>query len=236
MGVRKWGLRELLLIAGVGGIAWAVRRKTMNPFIHHFPPAHARNTGGEPLPTRSASEPLVGYRTWRLRNRGGYFALHSLMQYYEWKTENTARCLPSYNNGGHDDDAPSQGCACGFYCQLPEHPLDEWESHVRGRIRATGTVAMSGRIIKCELGYKAQHATIQSPVVIDVDCGSMKCSEPPTKVKVGTSPDYWTYCDEHATSQRDDDVFVDLPMFLEQMLSELRRTYPEIEFYTFAAI
>lgn len=197
---------------------------------------HPGNTGGEPLPTRQSSEPLVGYRTWRIRNREGYFALRSLMQAYEWTTTNIAECLPSMSKEVHEDEAPSPGCVCGFYSQLPEHPLDEWESHVRGRIRATGTIAMSGRIIKCELGYKAQHATIQSPVVIDVDCAASKCPEPPTKVKVGTSPDYWTYCDEHATSSRDDDVFLDLPLFLEQVLAELRMVYEGIEFYTFAAI
>lgn len=142
-----------------------------------FPPAHMggypHNLGGRDLPFTFSTEPLVGYRVWRVVHEDD-FQLGSLHKPYFWKRDNMARCVSegflTSVVGRELHDAPDIHCACGLYASLPERPIDEWERVVSGKLRASGTIAMSGRIIRCTAGFKAQFATIQPPVVLDVDC------------------------------------------------------------------
>jgi hypothetical protein len=143
--------------------------------------------GGEPLPVSVRSEPIVGYRIWRVKPTTAGLAFWSLMQNYEWQVENTAECLTNRIVPGpqmwnmpvppkHETAAPGVECACGFYVMLPDHHLSEWTHMVRGQVHASGSVALTGRVIRCTMGYKAEHAEIQSPVVLDVTCAaSEKC-------------------------------------------------------------
>lgn len=186
-------------------------------------PSHAKNTGGTDLPRRRRSKPVTGFRTWRVKYDGAEMALWSLMQGHVWETSVTAECLPR-----REHEAPDPGCACGLYCQLPEHPLTEWEIHVHGRVRATGTVQMSGRIIVCDYGYKAQHAAIESPVVVDADCLGKECGNPVTGV-VSAGWDFWCHCPDHPPT-RSDAVLLEFGPWMKQTLTELRARYPGVEF------
>lgn len=140
------------------------------------------NTGGEELPVYFSTEPLVGHRLWRVAPAwAGPAVLKSLNMPYIWAVENTAACLPPASQmyqaiarqAGiikpiHDDPAPSLTCECGLYAQLYDHPLSEWTSTVYGRVHASGSVALSGRVIECDYGYKAQYATLISPIVLEI--------------------------------------------------------------------
>jgi hypothetical protein len=68
-------------------------------------------------------------------------------------------------------------------------------------VSATGTVALSGRIIICEKGFKAQHAEIVSSVVLDVSCiwsvGKKRCMADVAYVDVATPEYLRAWCPEH---------------------------------------
>lgn len=197
------------------------------------------NTGGEELPVYFSTEPLVGYRLWRVAPAYADPAvLKSLNMPYVWDVENTAKCVPYGGPWGtyfaqdkHDDPSPSLECACGLYAQLPSHPLSEWTATVYGRLHASGTVALSGRIIECEFGYKAQYATIQSPVILEVDCYIRGCDG--DVVRIGTKDDQTLtgHCAEH-----DIDGTVQIDVFLAETIRQLSARYDEIEFISWKLI
>lgn len=190
-------------------------------------PSHSNNMGGTPLPRRKQKKPVTGFRTWRIKYDGESVALWSLMQSHVWETSGVAECLPYRHH-----EAPDPECACGFYTQLPEHPLTEWETHVRGRVRATGTVLLSGRIIVCKYGYKAQYAVIESPVVVDAGCKEKGCIRPVAHIQApGASTDFWCHCDTHLP-EREDTVLLDVGPWMEQTLEDLHGRYPDVDFLT----
>jgi len=99
---------------------------------------------------------IVGYKVWQLDGN----SLISTAMDYEWrKGENIAT---------HSDDdiyhhplgenVPVLQCLCGFYAmKSPEELkgfLTEGSSHIMGR------VALYGKVIECELGYRAEKAQI----------------------------------------------------------------------------
>ena len=168
------------------------------------PPSHQANVGGEVMPDEFGTEPLQGYRGWYVVNAGdgAGFALRSLHAGHIWSPQVEAVCLQSLTvfyrgpDGAHV--SPDPACSCGIYAQLPEQPLTEWDRMKQGRVTASGTIDMWGRIIQCERGYKAQYAEIQAPVVIDMSCVK-GCDRSPTRVAL---PDhaqavFHAYCEEH---------------------------------------
>lgn len=207
-----------------------MRLLKMLPWVK--PPFNNGNQGGDRLPTYLATEPLVGYRTWRVLASiwQPTIALHSLHMGYEWiPGRNEARCMGQI---AHNDPAPSIKCACGLYAQLPDHPLSEWESMVRGRVRATGMVALSGRIIQCERGYKASQADIQSPLVLEVDCegGGHRCDEPVVKIMLGKQNsirDFYGACREHSEGEwfGEPPVMVEAAVWLRNAGRSLKQRY-----------
>lgn len=200
------------------------------------PPNHAGNVGGDPLPFTFSTEPIVSYRTWRVQNRGGGYALFSLMQNYQWGVDNTAECLLSPALA-HRGSAPHAGCACGLYSLKPDDSLWEWESHTRGRVRAFGQVALSGRVIECERGYKAAQASVVSPVTVEVNCAGQnsRCLAPVVWVELAdTSQDFWAWCaDHHRESARVDPVLVEAKVWMREVLRELEHRYRPVEFLSF---
>lgn len=72
---------------------------------------------------------------------------------------NVARCYVRHPKPGHDVTAPSPGCRCGFYAY--DYP-QTWLPGTGGRVRAgstrivTAAVELSGRVIVCKRGLKAQ--------------------------------------------------------------------------------
>lgn len=191
------------------------------------------NVGGKALPHRESDIPLVGYRTWRVRhNVDGDIALHALHQGYEWQLENTAACAPfaAYPNHSPHPESPSPAinCQCGLYAQLPDQPIDEWNSLVRGRVRATGTIAMHGRIIRCERGFKAEHAVMQSPVILEGDCFITGCTEMVTRVEP-VAREWHSFCSEHSVTEN----LLSVEVWAREAVRQLTVRYPGIEFIPF---
>lgn len=201
------------------------------------PPAPPRsNVGGRALPISVRSEPLVGYRVWRIKPTPAGMVLYSLNQQYEWKVENTAKCL---NSGPfipwahqqpppkHEDPAPSVDCACGFYTSLPDQPLSEWAYILRGRVHASGTVALTGRVIRCSMGFKAEHAEIQSPVVLDVDCANREACDNDVTVVDLQAYEAKGYCADHTPVEG---AVVEAGMYMRNTVTQLEARYPGVEF------
>ena len=199
-------------------------------------PQHPGNIGGELLPEEFGVTPLVGYRTWHVVNAGdgSGLALRPLHFGYLWKPGvNDARCDAAgqmFTPATHKGDSPDIGCACGFYAQLPDQPIEEWEFMRLGRVSATGTIEMWGRIIVCSRGYKAQHVSIQGPVVLEVSC-EMGCDNPATQVELPhmSVSHYPAYCDEHQPDHSTPVVTVEAGIWLREACRELSDRY-NIEF------
>jgi hypothetical protein len=153
---------------------------------------------------------------------------------WTWGVENTAECIrypgvmiPSPKTHP-SEPSPYVECACGLYAALPNQPLGEWEHIVAGVVHASGSVALTGRVIRCTLGFKAEHATIQSPVVLGAYCGSSQaCLE--DVVAVDTQPGRVRgWCAEHAP-----DGTVDAAAWFQNAVYELEQRYQPIEFLSF---
>lgn len=200
------------------------------------PPSHQANVGGQVLPDEFGTEPLLGYRGWHIVNAGDGtgFALKSLHASHLWDREVEAVCLQAMTvfykgrYGGHR--SPDPACSCGIYAQLPEHPLSEWDDIKVGRVSASGTIAMWGRIIRCERGFKAQYARIESPIVLDMSC-VRGCDGPPNMIAL---PDmsqrgYLAYCPQHAYDVQSPLVRAEL--LLPEISNSLSRRY-DIEVLT----
>ena len=203
------------------------------------PPSHNGNVGGEVLPDEFGTEPLRGYRGWHVVNAepGPGWALKSLHVSYLWGRQVEAFCHKQgmmFQPRAHIGSvSPDPACSCGIYAQLPEHPLDEWDRAKLGRVSASGTIAMWGRIIQCERGYKAQYASIQDPIVIDLSC-LKDCDRDPIVVAIPHHPQlvFNCYCDEHARSA-DGHVTVPADIWLREVSERLSQRY-DIEVLTWA--
>jgi hypothetical protein len=195
------------------------------------PPTHSGNVGGMDLPDEFGTEPLLGYRAWQVVDAGdgGGPALKSLHVSYIWGRQIEAVChIPPamYFKGRHEGrPSPDLACSCGIYAQLPEHPLTEWDTAKRARVSASGTIAMWGRIIQCERGYKAQYAEIQEPLVIDVSCIA-GCERPPVRVALPELSQiaYPAYCAEHLKTSREF-VTIHASLWLSEICERLSERY-----------
>lgn len=201
------------------------------------PAPQGPNIGGKVLPSRIQAEPFEGYRTWRVRlDDEGQMGLWGLIQHYEWAEVNTADCKAG-RFPPHPRGAPAPDCSCGFYTLAPNSPVTEWDTHTRGRVRASGQAALYGRVIVCAYGYKAEHADIISPVFIDVDCRGQYdkggCDRAVVEIQVGGgSSDFWGNCPDHQP-EREDAVLVDAVLWMRTCLAHLEKKYPNVEFLTF---
>ncbi|MGA7280354.1 MAG: hypothetical protein WBZ40_01095 [Acidimicrobiia bacterium] len=196
-----------------------------------LPPIHQRNIGGEVLPDEFGSEPLLGYRSWHVVNAGdgsGY-ALKSLHISHIWNRQIQAFCYqPAAMHGQRlhiGMVSPDPNCSCGIYAQLPEHPIGEWDILKRGNVSASGTIAMWGRIIQCERGYKAQYGEIQDPLVLDMSCVK-DCEEEPTRIGLNgrLQTPFPAYCATHARTAVEI-VTVEVSVWLREVCERLSRRY-----------
>jgi hypothetical protein len=199
----------------------------------------ALNQGGEKLPTRRTSEPLVGYRSWLIWNGITGLSLASIHVAYEWtRGVNEAVCHPSgANRLPHRDASPSIKCACGIYCNLPEMGFSDWDHLTRRYVHATGQVSMTGRVVRCQKGYKAQRAEIISPILVEAGCIRMNdrsfCSNGVTGI-VLPSPSVFTHqavCAEHQNIPSDR-VIVDAGLWMREVRAALTEKY-EVEVLSF---
>lgn len=202
-------------------LVWWFQKKTkMIPWHSHSLPAHGvHNTGGEVLPDIFSADPLVGFRWWHVAMEDGY-TLKSLHAAYYWGRENVAECWPSMaNRVDHDGVSPHPDCACGFYTELPDQPHPQNRGMVRGRVAAFGPVNMSGRIIECDLGYKAQHVTLGDLIQVHVMC-QRGCDNEPTRIL--KTRVLQATCDWHAAES---DEYIDADMFLPELVRQLEAKY-----------
>ena len=201
------------------------------------PPSHSGNVGGMELPDEFGIEPLLGYRGWQVVDAGDGSgpALKSLHVSYVWERQVEAVChLPAVMYFQHRHDgrlSPDPSCSCGIYAQLPEHPLTEWDTAKRAKVSASGTIAMWGRIIQCERGYKAQYAEIQEPVVLDLTCIA-GCESQPVRVALPelSQVAYPTYCEEHLKTSQEF-VTIHAGLWLREVCERLSERYG-VEFLT----
>src|SRR5438105_631625 len=107
---------------------------------------------------RWPTEPVLGWRIWRLRSR----RLESWAVDYSWEPgENTAICLA--RNRAACDSPPGQSCQCGFWavwsprvCFGRADSDAELRWHVMGLISGWGTVALHARE-----GFRAERAAVR---------------------------------------------------------------------------
>lgn len=187
------------------------------------------NIGGDPIPTKLAVDPIIGRRLWRVANDGGQLGLQSIHIGVIWDSHMTAECRNGgygFNKSGHEDFPPSLSCACGIYAQLPDKRIKEWWFAVGGRVHATGDVALSGRVIKCEKGYKAQYAEIVPPVFLDVSCcfHNSECTNDVSRIALPENyvAHYFGYCSEHADNEA---PLVDADVWMTEAARELSDRY-----------
>jgi hypothetical protein len=210
-------------------------KRSLMPGQPAKPPPKKTNIGGDELPFRVQSDPIVGYRLWRVKSTPDGYGLFSLNMPYEWKPVNTAECLKMAVHpmipmipgkiGVHDDPAPSLSCQCGFYIMLEDAPITEWDHTIRGQVHAYGTVELSGRVIKCTMGYKAEHAEIVS-VMVDAACGYRNDSGPCEANVAFVDPQLRAFCPAHVPGEI---TMVDAQTAMENVRSRLEIRYPEVE-------
>jgi hypothetical protein len=207
-----------------------------NPFkTGAFPPPRT-NFGGETLPVSVRSEPLVGFRIWKVKPTPDGLGLWSLNTHYQWDISNQAECLPPpprmfmgvpVNESAHPEPAPFVGCACGFYVSLPDQPLQEWEHVVYGKVHATGSVLLTGRVLRCSMGFKSEHAEIMSPVVLNVHCSaSFACTDEVVSVDLQTD-NARGWCKDHVPGVG---VCVEAGQYMRHAADQLQTRYEGIEF------
>ncbi len=205
--------------------------------VMQMPPSHSGNVGGDVLPDEFGTEPLLGYRGWHVVSAGdgSGLALKSLHVSYIWQRDVEAFCHQQgamFLKGRHTGNiSPDPGCSCGIYAQLPEHPLSEWDKAKQGKVSASGTIAMWGRIIQCERGYKAQYAEIQEPLVLDMSC-IQGCGERPIRIALPNHPQivFSAYCGLHAKTANSE-VTIQAGIWLREASARLSRRYG-LEFLT----
>ena len=117
------------------------------------------------------AEPLIGWRTWAAVEEDGALTLRSVVFDGRWPPGErvAAACLHRARNGllgrmfrleAHQ--APDEDCECGLYAApgpdqvlpyLDRHALLRW-----ARSAVVGRVALWGRVIECERGWRAAFA------------------------------------------------------------------------------
>lgn len=196
------------------------------------------NRGGEIIPDRIETEPVRGYRYWLLAADPDGIALKSLHTDLVWQTSNTAECRRGMvGTVEHDGISPHPDCSCGFYAENPDHPLNEWQTRTQAVASASGSILMSGRIVVCTHGYKAQHVAIESPVVVAAECQG-SCGVRPTRIELPRpGGQYAAWCDTHAPERWNyDRVTVDADVWLRHAVEELSERYEDVEFITDALL
>jgi hypothetical protein len=209
------------------------------------------NIGGDELEPIPQVEPIIGYRIWRVVSGIEGLHLRSLHMSYMWQEENEAKCLAGQSlmrlAGKHPGEpAPDVSCSCGIYAQLPEHPLAEWQSSIRGGVHATGTIVLYGKVIVCEKGYKAQYAQIQSPVIIEAQCSqrvkdgglTRPCEAPISRLLPQPGGAYKAYCHPHLSflGAEDSKDLIPAKPWLKVACRELSGQYPNIDFLTWSML
>ena len=129
-----------------------------------------------PLPSTWSTEPVIGWRMWGLRRtRGGALVLEPAVlagMTSPWEARLRARAICAVESSSHR--APDPGCTCGLYAfqRVPFDLLAGVNTLERGGPTVLGTVAMWGRVIEHEAGYRAELAYPQRLRLVCAPCFS----------------------------------------------------------------
>jgi hypothetical protein len=119
---------------------------------------------GQMLLRSVGSDPIEGWRTWRLVRRGNEAGLGSLFSPDErWNPRVAARAVCAVEGSYHP--APALDCRCGYYAYAERARL----AGASRRSAVVGAVAMWGEVIGHDFGYRAQYAY---PQRLRLVCGS----------------------------------------------------------------
>lgn len=95
-------------------------------------------------------EPILAYRAWRIAEN----LLHSCTSDCAWQPRERMDARCSY--GIEHARVPAWDCQCGFYAYKTDAALTR-SRYARGRI-VIGRVALWGRVVDHDHGYRAEHA------------------------------------------------------------------------------
>jgi hypothetical protein len=120
------------------------------------------------------SDPIEGWRTWRLVRRGGEAALGSLFSPEErWTPRTAARAVCAVESSYHP--APAIDCRCGYYAYAERARL----AGASRRGAVIGAVAMWGEVIGHDFGYRAEYAYPQRLRLVCGPCLRIGRDRPP---------------------------------------------------------
>lgn len=129
-------------------------------------PADRREAGIEEIP--DFVEPLLGWRAWRIwtspSGSNSCPALSSVILDLPWTPRRRFSAEHSFDLGARCRGLLDPGCSCGIYAFRSPLEAFVYLMKVRDRLLgksvevALGTVSVWGKVIECELGYKAQYA------------------------------------------------------------------------------
>jgi hypothetical protein len=143
-----------------------------------------------------SSEPVMAWRAWRLRRDGrGRLRLQPAFRGSPWEplVPTRAACVRHRRH-----DAPKRRCTCGLYGFR-----DGGEVGLGGtRLAAVGQVALWGRVVEHELGYRAALAYPSRVRLVCSVCLTMG-ARPAAPTVVAEEAEYLLpLCDDHARSHR----------------------------------
>ena len=109
-----------------------------------------------------STEPVVAWRAWRLSMRRGQPRLRPIRDARAWRP-----LLPTTATCGHRrlHRAPALQCTCGLYAMKDAEPLQRAPSPA-----AIGTVALWGRVVEHELGYRGEFGYPQRVRLVCPEC------------------------------------------------------------------
>lgn len=151
---------------------------------------NATSAGTDPgVKETTADVPILAFKRCGLRwSPGGRFALTSLYHEQAIEAEQFAECrrptspfvismMASLGQSPEAHEPPGLHCTCGFYAVMDRSLLE-------GIGTVTLDVEMSGRVIVCERGYRAQHQRVLRARIE----GCHLCGEPITGFAVAIMP------------------------------------------------
>lgn len=92
---------------------------------------------------------ITGYRSWRVEQ--GFLASYGAI--WPYNTVLIAKC----GKEEHDDDVPNLNCQCGIYAFRTPQDSSYYSKNV-APVTVSGVVALWGKVIEHEDGYRAQYA------------------------------------------------------------------------------
>ena len=116
-----------------------------------------------------AIEPVVGWRTWRVRDAGSAFILTSASKSTHWPG---GRALEARCERGRSHRPPERECTCGIYASFHPGPaLELLPPYVRAvssiiapailgydTVMAVGLASLWGELVVCDRGWRAEYA------------------------------------------------------------------------------